>query len=64
MEPETTGKPRPGQERVQAVQHVSEAHHILKTLQKELDQHPGLEEAIRKLEMALSILTVKTGGML
>lgn len=48
----------------EAAQHVAEAHSLLKGLREELDQHPGLEEAIGKLEMALSILTAKSGGLL
>jgi hypothetical protein len=47
-----------------AAQHVAEARNLLQTLRSELDQHPGLEEAISRLEMALSILTSKSGGML
>ena len=52
------------QPRSDAVQHVAEARNLLQTLRSELDQHPGLEEAISKLEMALSILTSKSGGLL
>ena len=33
-------------------------------MQQQRDNHPDLQEAIAKLEMALSILTTKTGGML
>jgi len=44
-----------------AAEHVAEAHRILSGLR---DQHPDLEEAIAKLELALSVLTTKTGGML
>lgn len=47
-----------------AAQHVEEARNLLQTLRAELDQHPGLEEAINRLEMALSILTSKSGGLL
>ena len=47
-----------------AAQHVAEAHRLLRTLQLPLNKHPELEQAIDKLEMALSILTTKTGGML
>ena len=47
-----------------AAEHVAEAHRILSGLRQRLDQHPDLEEAIAKLEMALSILTTKSGGML
>ncbi len=47
-----------------AAEHVAEAHRILSGLRQQLDKHPDLDEAIAKLEMALSILTTKTGGML
>ena len=47
-----------------AAEHVAEAHRILSRLQQQLDKHPDLESAIARLEMALSILTTKTGGML
>jgi hypothetical protein len=46
-----------------AVEHLSGAHERLKTLREKVGEHPELTEAIRSLEMALSILTVKTGGM-
>jgi hypothetical protein len=45
------------------VEHVSGAHERLKILREKIGEHPELTEAIRSLEMALSILTVKTGGM-
>ena len=48
----------------QATEHVAEAHRRLSALRQELDKHPDLEAAIERLEMALSILTNKTGGML
>ncbi|MGB8771265.1 MAG: hypothetical protein WCC92_16725 [Candidatus Korobacteraceae bacterium] len=47
-----------------AAEHIAEAHRILSGLRQQLDKHPDLDEAISKLEMALSILTTKTGGML
>jgi hypothetical protein len=47
-----------------AVQHVSGAHELLNALRKRIGEHPELAEAITKLETALSMLTVKTGGML
>ena len=47
-----------------AAQHVAEAHRLLRALQLPLDKHPDLERAIDNLEMALSILANKTGGML
>jgi hypothetical protein len=33
-------------------------------MRQQLDKHPDLDEAIAKLEMALNVLTTKTGGML
>ncbi len=47
-----------------AIENVAEAHRILSGLRQQLDKHPDLDEAIAKLEMALSVLTTKTGGML
>jgi len=47
-----------------AAQHVSEAHSLLQSLRAEMDKHPVLEDAIQRLEMALSLLTTKSGGML
>jgi hypothetical protein len=48
----------------QATEHVAEAHRRLSALRQQLDKHPDLEIAIERLEMALSILTNKTGGLL
>jgi hypothetical protein len=48
----------------QAAVYVAEAHRRLTTMRKELDKHPDLEAAIERLEMALSLLTTRTGGML
>ena len=48
----------------QAAEYVAEAHRRLTTLRQELDKHPDLEAAIDRLELALSILTTRTGGML
>jgi DNA mismatch repair ATPase MutS len=47
-----------------AAEHVAEAHRILSSMRQSLEKHPDLEKAIAKLEMALSILTTKTAGML
>jgi hypothetical protein len=49
---------------VHATKHVSGAHELLKSLKDKVGEHPELMEAITELEMALSILTVKTGGLL
>jgi hypothetical protein len=58
-----TSLPSP-EEQAQAARHVKEAHQLLNGLRKTLDNHPELEEAILKLETALNLLTVSTGGML
>lgn len=47
-----------------AAEHVAEAHRILNDLREQSIKHPDLDAAIGRLEMALSILTTKTGGML
>ena len=47
-----------------AAKNLAEAHGLLTALRAELEQHPKLEEAIVKLELALENLTLKTGGML
>jgi hypothetical protein len=54
----------PEHDPVQAAGHVASAHKILKTLQEKIGTHPELGAAITKLEMALNILAVKTGGVL
>lgn len=57
--PESQKQQSPG-----ALDHVAGAHHLLQSLQEQIGEHPELREAITRLEMALSILTVQTGGML
>lgn len=61
-----TAEPAKTQQRqhAEAIQHITEAHQVLSKLRQELDKHPAVEEAIQKLEMALAILSVKTGGFL
>jgi hypothetical protein len=63
---ETTPVPEPGQkpEHAPAVEHVTAAHQLLKSLEETIGEHPVLAEAIFKLENALSILTIKTGALL
>ena len=55
-------------QRVEAVQHITEAHRILNRFREEADKHQAPREAIveamQKLERALAILSVKTGGWL
>lgn len=63
MSSESAEKPNPTQA-PGAAEHVAEAHRILSGLRQQLDKHPDLDEAIGKLELALSVLTTKTGGML
>jgi hypothetical protein len=51
----------------EGAKHVADARHLLTELHKRLrrpENYPEIQEAITKLEVALSILTVKTGGML
>lgn len=54
----------PNAEHAPAIDHVTTAHELLQALRKRIGDHPELAEAIVKLESALSLLTVKTGGML
>jgi hypothetical protein len=61
---ETPSEPNPKQTPAQAAAHVANAHQVLKALQEKIGQHPELAAAITNLEVALSILTVETGGML
>jgi hypothetical protein len=58
--PQPTQNPQPPA----VVEHVSGAHELLNALRKRIGEHPELAEAITKLETALSMLNVKTGGML
>ncbi|MGA9392062.1 MAG: hypothetical protein WBV69_16650 [Candidatus Sulfotelmatobacter sp.] len=52
------------QDPTQAAAHIVSAHQILKALQEKIGKHPEVGAAITKLEMALNILAVKTGGVL
>jgi hypothetical protein len=61
---ETRRNPPSPEQQAKAAQHLAEAHQLLDGLRKRLDKHPELEEAILKIETALNILTVSTGGML
>ena len=57
----------PESARAQAVQHVVEARETLDRLRHavtDLGHREALDEALLKLETALSLLAVKTGGML
>jgi hypothetical protein len=63
MPSQNTAEPNASPEQTPAVAHVTSAHQLLKSLRKRIGEHPELAEAISKLESALNILTVKTGGM-
>jgi hypothetical protein len=64
MQPESRSNQKPNPEHAPAIEHVTSAHELLQALRKRIGEHPELAEAIVKLESALSLLTVKTGGML
>jgi hypothetical protein len=61
---EKQSEPNPEDHRAQAAAHIASAHQILKAVQEKIGEHPELGAAILKLEMALNILAVQTGGML
>jgi hypothetical protein len=48
----------------QAAAHIASANQILKALQDKIGKHPEIGAAITKLEMALNVLAIKTGGVL
>ena len=60
----TPEEPTPEKAPHPAAENVAEAHKLLQTLQAELGKHPALDEAITKLELALSALTIQTGGLI
>lgn len=60
----THSERNPEQDPAQAAEHVANARQILKALQDKIGEHPELGAAITKLEQALNILTLQTGGML
>ena len=64
MPQQSPSGPGPKSEKAPAVQHVSGAHELLVALREKIGEHPELAEAINKLETALSLLTLDTGGLL
>jgi len=66
--PTNKSKPEEHRQHAEAVQQITEAHRILNKLREQADKHPApreaIVEAIQKLESALAILSVKTGGWL
>ena len=61
---ETPSASSEGKDPGQAVEYITSAHQILKALHEEVGRHPEIGAAITKLEMALNLLAVKTGGLL
>ena len=62
MPKENDSKPDSGV--AQAAEHVAGAYKLLKALQEKIDEHPEIGQAVNKLETALAILEIQTGGML
>jgi hypothetical protein len=62
MEPQD--KSTPQKDPAQAATHITSAHQILTALQEKIGKHPEIGAAITKLEMALNVLEIKTGGLL
>jgi hypothetical protein len=61
---ETPSERKPEQDSAQAAEHIASAQQILNALQEKIGKHPELAAAINKLEVALNILTIKTGALL
>jgi len=61
---ETPSEHKPEQDPAQAAAHIASAHSILSALQEKIGKHPEIGAAITKLEMALNVLEVQTGGLL
>lgn len=61
---EIENEPNPEQDSAQAAAHIASARQILNALQEKIGKHPEIGAAITKLEMALNVLEIKTGGLL
>jgi hypothetical protein len=61
---ETQSEHKSEKDSAQVAAHITSAQEILKTLQEKIGKHPEIGAAITKLEMALNVLAVKTGGVL
>jgi len=61
---ETNNRLNSQQDTAQAAAHIASANQILKALQEKIGKHPEIGAAITKLEMALNVLEIKTGGLL
>jgi len=64
MKPEPQSGPSQVSGNAPAAEHVSSARALLIELQEKIGERPELAEAINKLESALSLLTLETGGLL
>ena len=64
MQKQGEAQPKPDSERREAAEHVAEAYDLLTALHGKMREHPEIGQAIHKLETALAILGVQTGGML
>ena len=61
---ETPSPLGPEPDSAQAAAHVTSARDLLTALQEKIGKHPEIGAAITKLEMALNVLEIKTGGLL
>ena len=61
---ETDNESDPLSDTAQAAAHIASANQMLKTLQEKIGKHPEIGAAITRLEMALNVLEIKTGGLL
>ena len=61
---ETPARPNTGSQPTEAAEHIANARELLESLRAKVGEHPELAAAILKLEMALNVLTMKTGALL
>ncbi|HKU20706.1 MAG TPA: hypothetical protein VJQ50_06805 [Terriglobales bacterium] len=67
MPTRSAAKPPESPDSAQAIEHLSRARQVLRSLREKLENaehHAQLDEAITKVELALSALTIQTGGFL
>jgi hypothetical protein len=64
MAMETPNERNPESNPAEAEGHIKSAHQLLKALQEKIGEHPEIGAAITRLEMALNVLAVRTGGLL
>ena len=61
---ETPSERNPERDSAQAAAHITSARELLNALEEKIGKHPEIGAAITKLEMALNVLEIKTGGLL